>query len=105
MSTSGDDRDGAWIGVATFTILTESASSLKDKRGMIAPIVERLRTRFPVSVARLAYLDQLGKERIGMVVMNGDPDVCRSVLDKAVAFVASFGFRLEDTLVEVDRWD
>jgi len=40
-----------------------------------------------------------------MVVMNGDPDVCRSVLDKAVAFVASFGFRLEDTLVEVDRWD
>ncbi|NBC96790.1 MAG: DUF503 family protein, partial [Deinococcus-Thermus bacterium] len=42
---------GVWIGVLTFVVATPGARSRKQKRGLVAPIVERMRTRYPVSVA------------------------------------------------------
>ncbi len=96
---------GVWVGVLTFVVATPGARSLKDKRGMVTPIVERLRQRFPVSVARLADLDRLDRERLGVVVVSADPEVCRTVLDRALRFAESFGLRLEATRIDVDRWD
>jgi uncharacterized protein YlxP (DUF503 family) len=96
---------GAWVGVLTFVVATPGARSLKDKRGLITPIVERTRRRFPVSVARLDGLDRLDRETLGAVVISADPEVCRSVLDRVRAFAESFGLRIEEVRSEVDRWD
>lgn len=96
---------GVWLGVATWTIDTHAARSLKDKRGIVTPIVERLRQRYPVSVARLDGQDAITSERLGMVVMNQDPGVCRQVLERALTFVASYGHRVFDVAVDVERWD
>lgn len=96
---------GVWVGVLTFVVTTPGARSLKDKRGMITPIVERLRRRFPVSVARLSDLDRRDRERLGVVIVSADPEVCRQVLERALAFAESFGLRLEATRLDVDRWD
>lgn len=96
---------GVWVGVLTFVVATPAARSLKEKRGTITPLVERLRQRFPVSVARLADLDRLDRERLGVVVVSADPEVCRTVLERALGFAQSCGPRLEATRVEVERWD
>lgn len=96
---------GVWVGVLTFVVTTPGARSLKDKRGMVTPIVERLRQRFPVSVARLSDLDRRDRERLGVVVVSADPEVCRKVLERALSFAEGFGLRLESTRLDVDRWD
>lgn len=103
--TPSHEAHGVWIGVATWMLDTHAARSLKDKRGIITPIVERLRQRYPVSVARLDHLDTYTSERLGMVVMNQDPAVCRQVLERALAFVESFGHRTFDVTIDVERWD
>ena len=40
-------------------------ASLKEKRSLIKPVTEKLKVRFPVSVARLAGLDAHEWELIG----------------------------------------
>lgn len=101
MSASG----GPWVGVLTFVVATPGARSLKDKRGLVTPIVERMRRRFPVSVARLDGLDRLDRETVGAVVISADPEVCRSVLESVRAFAEGFGLRIEEVRSEVERWD
>jgi hypothetical protein len=96
---------GVWIGVLTFVVATPGARSRKEKRGLVAPIVERMRTRYPVSVARLDDLERLDRERLGAVVISADPEVCRSVIDRVRDFVEGFGLRIEEVRAEVDRWD
>lgn len=101
MSASGDP----WVGVLTFVVATPGARSLKDKRGLVTPIVERIRRRFPVSVARLDGLDRLDRETLGAVVISADPEVCRSVLASVRGFAEGFGLRIEEVRSEVERWD
>ncbi len=95
----------AWVGVASFDVYTPEARSKKDKRSVVTPIVERLRQRYPVSVARLADVDRLDVETIGLVVINADPEPCRSVLETATAYAASFGARVGAVRIDVERWD
>ncbi|MDR9390517.1 MAG: DUF503 domain-containing protein [Trueperaceae bacterium] len=94
-----------WVGVATFDVHTPDARSKKDKRGVVTPLVERLRRRYPVSVARLAGVDRLDRETIGLVVINADAAQCRSVLETATAYAATFGARVDAVRIDVERWD
>lgn len=99
------EPEAVWIGVATFEVATPGVRSLKEKRGLIVPMVERLRQRFPVSVARLAGLDSLDRETIGAVVINTDPALCRKLLERVHSFASDFGLRVENVRLEVERWD
>lgn len=96
---------GVWVGVLTFTVETPGVTSLKAKRGLVKPLVERVRSRYPVSVARLAGLDRHDEETIGAVTLSSDPEVCRAVLDRVLAFVEGHGLRIRDVSHEVERWD
>jgi uncharacterized protein YlxP (DUF503 family) len=98
------DGPVVWIGVLTFDVLTPGARSLKEKRSLVRPIVDRARSRFEVSVARLDGLDRLDRETLGVSVLSSDPEVCRRLLERAHDFAASFGLRLEGTSLEVERW-
>lgn len=97
--------EDAWIGLLVFTVETPGARSLKEKRALIKPLVERMRARFPVTVARLASLDRHDEERIGAVTLSADAELCRAVLDRALAFAEGQGLRIRDVSVDVDRWD
>lgn len=94
-----------FVGVLTFTVETPGARSLKEKRSLVKPLVERLRARYPVSVARLDGLDLLGEETVGAVTLSADAAVCRSVLERALAFAEGQGMRVRAPRVEVERWD
>ena len=99
-----DADDAVWIGLLRFTVATPGVRSLKEKRAQVRPIVDRLRRRYPVSVARIGGEDRHDEERVAVVVANRDADVCRSVLDKALASAERDGARLERVETTVERW-
>lgn len=72
---------------------------------MVKPVVERLRSRFEVAVARLEGLDRLDRETIGVSILSSDPEVCRTVLGHVLDAAASVGPRLEASAIDVERWD
>lgn len=97
--------EGVFVGVLTFTVETPGTRSLKGKRALLKPLVERMRSRYPVSVARLAGLDRYDEETVGAVTLSSDPEVCRSVLARALAFAEGQGLRIRSATTEVERWD
>lgn len=99
------DGAGVFVGVLTFTVETPGVRSLKEKRSHLKPLVERMRARFPVTVARLGGLDRHDEETVGAVTLSSDPEVCRSVLERALAFARAQGLRIRDVHTDVERWD
>jgi uncharacterized protein len=78
--------------------------SLKEKRAMILPVTEKLKSRFPVSVARLDGLNSHVWERIGVTSLHHDYGWLESLLNKVHDFVVSNGsyeVKVIDQVVEV----
>lgn len=48
------------------------AASLKDKRRVVASVKNRIRSRFNVSVAEVAYLDEWQRCGLGAVMISND---------------------------------
>ena len=79
-------------------------TSLKEKRAMILPVTEKLKGRFPVSVARLDGLNSHVWERIGITSLHHDYQWLESLLNKVHDFVVSNGsyeVKVIDKAVEV----
>lgn len=79
--------------VGTFTCRLDMpwVTNLKEKRALVRPVVERLKARFPVSVARLGGLDSHDWEVIGAVTISGDPQWIEETLRRVAEFVAANG--------------
>lgn len=81
-----------YIGTYTARLeLTWGVNSLKEKRAAIRPVTERLKARFPVSVARLDGLEAHDWEVIGAVTLSHDPAWVETTLQRVAEFVASHG--------------
>jgi uncharacterized protein len=94
-----------YVGVLLVTLETPAVHSLKEKRSLILPITERLKARFPVSVARLDGLNAHAWERIGVSAISADPGWLERVLGSALAFVEGRGLSVRASSIEVDVWD
>ena len=94
-----------YVGVLLVTLETPAVHSLKEKRSLILPITERLKARFPVSVARLDGLNAHAWERIGVSAISADPGWLERVLGSALAFVEGRGLGVRASSIEVDVWD
>lgn len=93
-----------WVGVLLVEVETPGVASLKGKRALVKPIVERLKSRFPVSVARLDGLDAYDWERIGASAISHDPAWLEGMLGKALAFVEGQGLRIRTSSLDVEAW-
>ncbi len=73
---------------------------------MILPVTEKLKARFPVSVARLDGLNAHDWERIGVTLISHDAVWAQGVLGRVHDFVVSHG-SYEVTVLEqtVEVWD
>jgi len=60
------------VGLLTIEIHIEDAQSLKDKRQVLRSLKDRLRARFNVAVAELAFQDVWQRSRVGVVTISGD---------------------------------
>lgn len=93
-----------YVGVLLVTIETPGVKSLKEKRSLVLPVTERLKARFPVSVARLDGLDAHGWERIGVSAISSDRVWLERTLASALAFVERRAPGVRDASLDIDLW-
>jgi uncharacterized protein len=79
--------------------------SLKEKRAVVTPLVERLRNRFPVAVARVAGLDDHGWERLAIATVGSDADVVHGVMARVEGFLSGGEARIAARRLDVEVWD
>lgn len=111
MRHDGSASSPVWAEVATFVAVAHLqlrmpwVRSLKEKRGVVVPIAERLRRRYPLAVARVAGLDAYDWERLALVAVGTDPDALRGVMEAAERLVAGSGVELAWRRLDVEVWD
>ena len=64
-----------------------SSHSLKEKRMLLKPIVDGLRSRFHVSVAEVAHHDTWQRCQIGVALVSGDVATVEQLADQIERFV------------------
>lgn len=77
-----------FVGVLRVALTIVGARSLKDKRRVVLSFKERVITRFKVSAAEVASLDDPRRAVLGVAVVANEAAHCDSVLEE-VAHVAS----------------
>ncbi|HET6908997.1 MAG TPA: DUF503 domain-containing protein [Mycobacteriales bacterium] len=77
-----------FVGTMEFDLLLGDVASLKQKRGVVRPIVAELRRRFDVAVAESGAMDLHRRALIGVAVVAADAAHCRDVLDGCERLVA-----------------
>jgi uncharacterized protein YlxP (DUF503 family) len=94
-----------YVGVLLIDLETPWVSSLKEKRSLVRPITEKLKVRYPVSVARLAGSDTLTWERIGVAAISSDRIWLEQLLTKVRDVVAAGEVRVADDHLDIEVWD
>ena len=72
------------VGVLRLTLYIPGASSLKDKRQVLRKVIDRLRSRFNVSVAEVGDNDIWQRAVVGITAVANDHSFVNEVLDKCV---------------------
>jgi uncharacterized protein YlxP (DUF503 family) len=93
-----------YIGVYLVRLECPWVQSLKEKRSLVKPLVEKLKHKFPVSVARLEGLDEHGWEVIGVSAISHDQVWLRGVLNRIDEVVAASACDKTETRLEIEMW-
>jgi uncharacterized protein YlxP (DUF503 family) len=75
------------IGVLRMELYLGESSSLKEKRGILRRLKDRLKNKFNVSVAEVEDMDKWQKAVLGMVTVSNDKKHLFSYLDGIVDFI------------------
>lgn len=81
-------------------LLPDHVRSLKEKRGVVRPVIAEVRRRFEVAVAEVGFLDLHRRAEIGVATVAAELGQCRSVLDAVERQIAA---RPEIELLSVHR--
>src|SRR6201993_5168562 len=87
----GGQRPSAmYVAALTLDVLLGDVHSLKQKRGIVRPLVAELRRRFPgVAVAETGHLDLHRRAEIGVAVVSATAGNASQLLDECERIVAS----------------
>jgi len=88
------------VGVLSVEVSLFEARTLKDKRRTIKSLKDRLRNRFNVSIAEVAFNDQPKRSRIGITMVANESRYVHEVLDKIIDVIRRTG-RL--SLIDYER--
>ncbi|HWG84246.1 MAG TPA: DUF503 family protein [Deinococcales bacterium] len=95
-----------YVGVYTCRLEMPWVHNLKEKRSVVRPVTERLKARFPVSVARLDGLNEHAWEVIGVVTIHSDGEWVEDTLNQVADFIAAQGeYSVRDESLEVTALD
>lgn len=75
----------------TWELSIPGCSSLKEKRGVVRSMRDRLRSKFNVSVAETGLQDVHARAELSIAIVTTDRRQATSILDKADQFVESLG--------------
>jgi len=88
------------IGVCTLELSIPSATSLKDKRGVVKSVAARLRNEFNIAVAEVDMLDSWRTATIAAVTVSSDRDYAHGLLTRVALWVERH--RLDCELVDYE---
>jgi uncharacterized protein YlxP (DUF503 family) len=88
------------VGVLTVELAVLDARTLKDKRRVLHSVKDRLRNRFNVSLAEVAYHDSPQRCRLAVAMVSCESRPLHSQFDRIVDMVRGTG-RL--TLLDYER--
>ena len=91
-----------YVGVLTIRVEMPWVENLKEKRALVRPVVERLKVRFPLTVARLDGLDAHDWEVIGVATISNDYAWVQDTLRMAADYIAKEGpYRVTEEHTEI----
>src|SRR5437868_2665514 len=79
------------VGVLSLALVIRSARSLKDKRHALRRILDRVRSRYNVSIAEVGDNDVWQRALVGVTAVANDRSFVNEVLDKVVRDVEMLG--------------
>ena len=88
------------IGIATIELYLPMNGSLKGKRSVMKPLLNRLRKDFNVSVAEVDEQDRLRTAVIAIACVSADRDYAHGLLTRAVNSIDRW--RLDAELVDYE---
>ncbi len=75
------------VGVLTIELFFDQSGSLKDKRQLLKGVIERLRSRFNVSVAEVDGMNLWQRSTVAVALVGNQPGHVTEVLEKILRFV------------------
>ncbi len=79
------------VGFGTVELRLHGVYSLKEKRGIVRSVVQRVQNQFHISVAEVGALDDHQSALVGFAVVSNNQRLANSILDKVVDAVEEFG--------------
>ena len=79
------------VGLLKVQLNLNGVSSLKDKRKIVKSLIERLKSRFNVSVSEIDHNDSKITAVIGVAVISNDGKFVNAQLDKIIDFIRKDG--------------
>ncbi len=78
------------IGFLEIHISIPEAHSLKEKRGVVKRIIERVKKKFNVSVSEIGEQDKWQVSVIGIVAIGTSKKVVDATLEKVISYLEEF---------------
>ena len=79
------------IGVCRIELMFDEVFSLKEKRHIVKSLIERLKSRFNISVAEVELNDKWKNAVIGVACVSNDAGHADSMMSSVVNFVENDG--------------
>ena len=79
------------VGLLKVQLNLNGIASLKDKRKIVKSLIERLKSRFNVSVSEVGHNDSKITAVIGVAVISNDGKFVNAQLDKVIDFIRKDG--------------
>jgi uncharacterized protein YlxP (DUF503 family) len=89
------------IGACRIKLHIFESYSLKDKRQVIKSLIERLKSRYNISIAEIDNLDSWQSALIGFACVSNETKHVQSVINNVIGFIDHDG-RLEITAQDIE---
>jgi uncharacterized protein YlxP (DUF503 family) len=90
------------VGAALVELHVHGSTSLKQKRGVVRSITQRVRNKFNISVAEVDGQDTWQRAVIGLTTVGSEPRKVRQVLERAVTHIETLHLaELRETDIEI----
>ncbi len=75
------------VGILTLRLFLPGCTSLKQKRGLLKPLLARLRREFNLAAAEVDFQDRWQEAVIAAATLSNDAAVVRRVLQSVVEYI------------------
>jgi hypothetical protein len=75
------------VGLCEFSLIFRGVHGLKEKRGRVRKVVDRVASRFRIAIAETANLDSHREARVGFALVGNDSRQVESTIDHVLSFI------------------